>query len=189
MARLEDVFLYTVDDLARHVQTSGERRQAAVQQAEAIVNAGVDSFAQWLEQRATVPLIQALQRQTEDWRQTELTKARRALAKGADVDAVMETLSAALTRKMLHGALSELHGSAGPAHAQWMDSVQTLVPAARSGAGLRPRGQPLVRRHRVASGVRPGAGLGVLAVVGLAAVAEAAAGTAGRAARAAGCRP
>ncbi|RZL36413.1 MAG: glutamyl-tRNA reductase [Rubrivivax sp.] len=126
VARLDGVFLYTVDDLARHVQTSGERRQAAVAQAEAIVSAGVDSFAQWLEQRASVPLIQALQRQTEDWRQTELAKARRALAKGQDVDAVMETLSAALTRKMLHGALSELHGSAGPAHAQWMDSVQRL---------------------------------------------------------------
>jgi len=126
VARLDDVFLYTVDDLARHVQTSGERRQAAVQQAEAIVSAGVASFAQWLEQRATVPLIQALQRQTEDWRQAELVKARRALARGQDVDAVMETLSAALTRKMLHGALSELHGSAGPAHAQWMDSVEKL---------------------------------------------------------------
>ena len=126
VARLDDVYLYTVDDLARQVRTSGERRQAAVQQAEAIVSAGVDSFAQWLEQRASVPLIQALQRQTEDWRQLELAKARRALAKGTDVDAVMETLSAALTRKMLHGALSELHGSAGAAHQQWTESVQRL---------------------------------------------------------------
>ena len=126
VARLDDVFLYTVDDLARHVQTSGERRQAAVAQAEAIVSAGVSSFAQWLEQRASVPLIQALQRQTEDWRQAELAKARRSLAKGQDVEAVMETLSAALTRKMLHGPLSELHGSAGEAHQQWMDSLQRL---------------------------------------------------------------
>ncbi|WP_422016117.1 glutamyl-tRNA reductase [Roseateles sp.] len=126
VARLDDVFLYTVDDLARHVQTNGERRQAAVEQAEAIVSAGVNSFAQWLEQRASVPLIQALQRQTEDWRQAELAKARRALARGQDVEAVMETLSAALTRKMLHGALSELHGSAGEAHQQWMASLQRL---------------------------------------------------------------
>jgi len=126
VAQLDDVYLYTVDDLARHVQTSGERRQAAVARAEAIVSAGVDSFAQWLEQRASVPLIQALQRQTEDWRQAELAKARRALARGQDVEAVMETLSAALTRKLLHGALSELHGSAGEAHRHWMQSVQRL---------------------------------------------------------------
>jgi glutamyl-tRNA reductase len=126
VAALDDVYLYTVDDLAQLVRGNGERRQAAVQQAEAIVSAGVTSFSQWLEQRASVPLIQALQRQTEDWRQAELAKARRALARGQDVDAVMEALSGALTRKMLHGALSELHGSAGEAHRHWMDSVQRL---------------------------------------------------------------
>jgi len=126
VARLDDVFLYNVDDLARHVQTSGERRQAAVVQAEAIVSAGVDSFTQWLQKRDSVPLIQALQRQTEDWRQAELTKARRALARGQDVEAVMESLSTALTRKMLHGPLSELHGSAGEAHQQWAQSLQRL---------------------------------------------------------------
>ena len=126
VARLDDVYLYTVDDLARHVQTSGERRQAAVLQAEQIVAAGVQSFSQWLEQRAAVPMIQALQRQADDWRQEALLKARRALARGEDVDAVMEALSCALTRKMLHGALSELHSSAGDAQQQWMHSVQRL---------------------------------------------------------------
>jgi glutamyl-tRNA reductase len=126
VARLNDVYLYTVDDLAHHVQANGARREAAVQQAEQIVAAGVHSFSHWLEQRSTVPLIQALQRQTDDWRQAELAKARRALARGQDVDAVMEALSCALTRKMLHGALSELHDSAGAAHQQWMDSVQRI---------------------------------------------------------------
>jgi glutamyl-tRNA reductase len=126
VSRLDDVYLYTVDDLSRRVQVNGQLRQAAVARAEAIVSAGVDSFAQWMEQRASVPLIQALQRRTEDWRQVELTKARKALARGQDIDAVMEGLSAALTRKMLHGALSELHGSAGEAHQQWMQSLQRL---------------------------------------------------------------
>ena len=126
VARLDDVYLYTVDDLARQVQANGERRQAAVAQAEAIVSAGVDGFAQWLDQRASVPLIQALHRQTEDWRQAELAKARRALARGQPVDEVMDALATALTRKLMHGALSELHGSAGAAHRQWVDSVQRL---------------------------------------------------------------
>jgi glutamyl-tRNA reductase len=59
---LGDVYLYTVDDLSALVQTAGEKRQAAVQQAEAIIDAGVQSFAHWLDQRAAVPLIQALNR-------------------------------------------------------------------------------------------------------------------------------
>lgn len=57
VAALSDVYLYTVDDLAAVVQAGGEKRQAAVAQAEAIIDAGVQSFTHWLDQRATVPLI------------------------------------------------------------------------------------------------------------------------------------
>ena len=62
VAQVDDVYIYTVDDLSALVQTAGERRQAAVQQAEVIIDAGVQSFAHWLDQRAAVPLIQALNR-------------------------------------------------------------------------------------------------------------------------------
>ena len=44
VSSLGDVYLYTVDDLSALVQTAGEKRQAAVQQAEAIIDAGVQSF-------------------------------------------------------------------------------------------------------------------------------------------------
>jgi glutamyl-tRNA reductase len=109
--RLSDVYLYTVDDLSALVQTAGEKRQAAVQQAEAIIETGVQSFAHWLDQRATVPLIQALHAQADDWRSAEIARARKLLAKGESVDAVLEALSRGLTQKMLHGALAELHAA------------------------------------------------------------------------------
>ena len=80
VTRLSDVYLYTVDDLSQLVQTAGEKRQAAVEQAEAIIDAGVLSFAHWLDQRAAVPLIQALNRQAEDWGHIELARARKLLA-------------------------------------------------------------------------------------------------------------
>jgi glutamyl-tRNA reductase len=38
-----------------------------------------------------------------------LARARKALAKGDNVDAVLEALSRGLTQKMLHGAMAELH--------------------------------------------------------------------------------
>ena len=126
VARLSDVYLYTVDDLAQHVQTAGARRVAAVAQAELIIAAGVHSFGHWLDHRASVPLIQALHRQTNGWREDELAKARRAIAKGQDVDSVLESLSTALTRKMLHRALSELHSSAGDSHRQCAEALQRL---------------------------------------------------------------
>ena len=116
---LGDVYLYTVDDLAQVVQTGQANRQAAVAQAEAIIDAGVQSFMHWIDQRdpagGVVPLIQQLNAQADEWRALELARARKRLAKGDDVDAVLEALSRGLTQKMLHGAMAELHG-ADPAH-------------------------------------------------------------------------
>jgi glutamyl-tRNA reductase len=109
VSQLPDVYLYTVDDLSELVQTAGERRKAAVQQAEVIIDAGVLSFSHWMDQRAAVPLIQALHQQADLWRDVEMQRARKMLARGEPIDAVMEALSHGLTQKMLHGTLAELH--------------------------------------------------------------------------------
>ncbi len=121
---LEDVYLYTVDDLAHVVQTGHANRQAAVAQAEAIIDAGVQSFVHWMDQRHAVPLIQQLNAQADEWRTAELARARKLLAKGEDVDAVLEALSRGLTQKMLHGALAELHTGDNAAREQ---TAQTLA--------------------------------------------------------------
>ena len=108
---LEDVYLYTVDDLASVVQTAQANRQAAVAQAEAIVDAGVQSFLHWVDQRNSVPLIQQLNAQADAWRAAELVRAKKLLAKGESVDDVLEALAKGITQKMLHGAMAELRGA------------------------------------------------------------------------------
>ncbi len=126
VARLSDVYLYTVDDLSALVQSAGEKRQAAVAQAEAIIESGVQNFVHWLEQRATVPLIQALQSQADAWRQAEIQRARKLLARGADVDEVLDALSRGITQKMLHGALAELHNADPGQRSHMADTVSRL---------------------------------------------------------------
>ncbi len=126
VASLPDVYLYTVDDLSALVQTAGEKRLAAVEQAEAIIDAGVVSFAHWLDQRAGVPLIQALNRQADDWGATELGRARKLLARGEPVEQVLEALARGLTHKMLHGTLVELHAAEGEERARLADTVSRL---------------------------------------------------------------
>lgn len=121
---LEDVYLYTVDDLAGVVQTAQASRQAAVAQAEAIVDAGVQSFMHWVDQRSSVPLIQQLNAQADEWRAAELTRARKLLAKGDDVDAVLEALAKGLTQKMLHGAMAELRTSDATARERASNAIQ-----------------------------------------------------------------
>ncbi|MCK6426321.1 MAG: glutamyl-tRNA reductase [Burkholderiaceae bacterium] len=126
VGQLDDVYLYTVDDLSAIVQTAGERRQAAVAQAEAIIESGVQNFVHWLDQRATVPLIQALNTQADAWRSAEIARARKLLAKGGSVDDVLEALSRGLTQKMLHGALAELHNADPNQRAHTADVVSRL---------------------------------------------------------------
>jgi glutamyl-tRNA reductase len=121
---LSDVYLYTVDDLAAVVQTGQANRQAAVAQAEVIIDAGVQSFMHWVDQRSSVPLIQQLNAQTQEWRAAELARARKLLAKGEDVDAVLEALSRGLTQKMLHGALAELHAGDAAARERASTAIQ-----------------------------------------------------------------
>ena len=130
---LGDVYLYTVDDLASVVQTAQANRQAAVAQAEAIIDAGVQSFMHWMELRSptaadggVVPLIQQLNAQTDEWRALEIARAKKLLAKGEDVDAVLEALSRGLTQKMLHGTLAELRAGDADMRAQTAQTVSRL---------------------------------------------------------------
>jgi glutamyl-tRNA reductase len=118
VGRLNDVFLYTVDDLGKVVQAGLENRQAAVTQAEAIIETRVQSFMHWMDDRAVVPVIQSLQENGEAMRQFELERARKMLAKGEDIEAVLEALSKGLTAKFMHGPQQALHRAQGDERAQ-----------------------------------------------------------------------
>ena len=107
---LDDVFLYTVDDLAGIVSSNLDARRAALEQAEAIIDTQVGRFMQWLQLREGVPLIRALRDQADAARRQELERALKALERGEDPARVIEALSQALTNKLMHGptqALSE----------------------------------------------------------------------------------
>jgi len=111
VGRLNDVFLYTVDDLGAAVQVGMENRQLAVAQAEAIIETRVQAYMHWLSSRSMVPLIQDLQESGEQMRRAELERAKKLLAKGEDIDAVLEALSKGLTAKFLHGPQQALHSA------------------------------------------------------------------------------
>lgn len=113
VADLNDVFLYTVDDIAEVVKEGLDARQSAVKEAEVIIDSGVSDFVHWMESREVVPTIRALRDHAEHSRRQEVEKAMRLLAKGESPEKVLEAMSSGLTNKFLHApthALNQVHG-------------------------------------------------------------------------------
>jgi glutamyl-tRNA reductase len=121
---LEDVFLYTVDDLGGIVREGNALRQAAVAQAEAIIETRVQNFMQWIDARSVVPVIRGLHAQADQVRRLELERAQKMLARGDDPAGVLEALSQSLTNKFLHGPTHALNHASG--HER--ESLVTLLP-------------------------------------------------------------
>jgi glutamyl-tRNA reductase len=131
VGRLDDVFLYTVDDLGAAVQSGIENRQAAVAQAEAIIETRVQSFMHWVESRNMVPLIQELHEAGEFMRLAELERARKLLARGEDIDTVLDALSKGLTAKFLHGPQQALNHAQGDERARLANLLPQLFRTKR----------------------------------------------------------
>ena len=126
VAQLDDVFLYTVDDLAQVVTDGMANRQEAAVDAEVIVTARVENFMQWMKKRDAVPTIKALRDQAEATRQMELEKAIKLIQKGESAEKVLEALSNALTNKFLHAPSHALNRAHGDEHAKLEDVIKQL---------------------------------------------------------------
>ncbi|HFC8535898.1 TPA: glutamyl-tRNA reductase [Neisseria bacilliformis] len=113
IAELDDVYLYTVDDMAGVVQSGREARQKAAAEAEVMVEQKVAEFLEWQKSRENVPLIRALRDEGERARRHVLENAMKQLAKGASPEEVLERLSVQLTNKLLHSPTHTLSKAGG----------------------------------------------------------------------------
>jgi glutamyl-tRNA reductase len=108
-AELDDVFLYSVDDLSNIVRDNLQIRKEAVAQAEAMIAAQADNFLRWLEGRTVVPTITALHGHHDRLRALELERVRKLLAGGTPPEQALELLARGLTNKFLHAPTQALN--------------------------------------------------------------------------------
>lgn len=80
----------------------------------------------WLCRSCIVPLIQQLNTQADKWCAAEMARARRLLARGESVDAVLEVMSRGLTQKMMHGAMAELHAGDAASREQTIQTISRM---------------------------------------------------------------
>jgi glutamyl-tRNA reductase len=117
-AALDDVFLYSIDDLAEIVKGNLSVRREAVAQAEQMIAEQTAHFLRWLQGRSVVPTIAALSTHHDALRTAELERARRLLASGASPDDALEALARGLTGKLLHPSLAALNAAGGAERAE-----------------------------------------------------------------------
>ncbi len=125
-AELDDVYLYTVDDLGGVVQEGMDARKSAVAQAEAIIDTRVQGFMHWLDARNSVPVVKRLREQADALRDEEMQRALKALGQGRSAPEVIEALSRALTNKLMHAPTAALSQAAPGERAQTAQLIQTL---------------------------------------------------------------
>lgn len=102
IASMEDVYLYSIDDLRAVVTENLKLRSEAARQAESLVEMQAREFAQWLESRDAGATIQEIRARARASRDDVLDKARRKLASGDSVEDVLAFVADTLSNKILH---------------------------------------------------------------------------------------
>jgi len=99
---LEDVYLYTVDDLQEVIQGNLRARQSAADVAQVIIDQEADSWSRQQRSLAVVDTIRAFRDSVEKIRAEEVGKALQSLQRGQESESVIETLARNLTNKLMH---------------------------------------------------------------------------------------
>jgi glutamyl-tRNA reductase len=126
IGKMEDVYLYTVDDLRAVIEENMKLREASAQQAEVLVREHAQEFGKWLEGRDAAGTIARLRAQARGHRDEVLEKARRRLAAGESPDEVLNFLADTLSNKLMHGPSQALRQAGAVEQALLLNAVRKL---------------------------------------------------------------
>ncbi|MCF6255611.1 MAG: glutamyl-tRNA reductase [Gammaproteobacteria bacterium] len=123
---LNDVYLYTVDDLQDIIQEGLRSRQEAAQQAEEIIDTEVSHFMHWLRSLDAVSTIRAMREDAQSQRDIELERAMRLLQSGKDAEQVITEMANRLTNKLIHTPSVQLKKAGYDARKEIFDTAREL---------------------------------------------------------------
>ncbi len=126
VGELEDVYLYTVDDLQEIIQEGLKSRQEAAQQAEEIIDVQVTHFMGWLRSLSSVSIIREFRESAMTIQQNELEKATAKLQNGNDAEQVLKQLAHSLTNKLIHAPTSQIRQATHDGNQELLSAACTL---------------------------------------------------------------
>jgi glutamyl-tRNA reductase len=122
VADLEDVYLFSIDDLQQLVDENRQQREVAAGDAKVVISEEVARFLQEARAKEAGPAIRALRQQADAIRQQTLEQAQRMVSAGKSTDEAMEFLANTLTNRLLHAPTQALRQAA--------ESAETVVAEA-----------------------------------------------------------
>lgn len=99
---LDDVYLYTIDDLTEIIDENRRSRASEVVKADVIIDEGVEKYLHRLRSLDAVATLTTYRRNAENIRNSELDKALKQLEKGESADRVLSQMARNLTSKLIH---------------------------------------------------------------------------------------
>jgi glutamyl-tRNA reductase len=121
-ADLEDVYLFSIDDLQQLIDENRQQREVAAGDAKVVISEEVARFLQDARAKEAGPAIRALRQQADAIRQQTLEQAQRMVSAGKSTDEAMEFLANTLTNRLLHAPTQALRQAA--------ESAETVVAEA-----------------------------------------------------------
>jgi len=131
VAELEDIYLFSVDDLQQLVDEHRQSREVAAGGARLLISEEVARFLAESRAKDAGPAIRALRQQADAIRLQTLEQARRLAAAGKSSDEVMEFLANTLTNRLLHGPTQALRQASESADAGLAEAMTRLLTEER----------------------------------------------------------
>ncbi len=127
VAKLADVYLYTIDDLQNVIEDNIKSRQQAANEAESIIDHEVQEFSQWLRGQGVVDTVRAYRNKAEIHRDEVLDKAQKMLEQGKSTEEVVQFIAHTLTNKLTHGPTEAMHMAGKQGKNELIDAARILL--------------------------------------------------------------
>jgi glutamyl-tRNA reductase len=129
---LDDVYLYSVDDLKDIVQENMQNRKNAAKQAEKIIDTQAQEFMGWLNSLDAVSTIRALRNQAEQIQQEVIQNGLSKLRNGADPETILQETARNLTNKLIHSPSSQLRNASAESREDLLQAAEELYNLSNS---------------------------------------------------------
>lgn len=140
VARLNDVYLYTVDDLRQVVEENIKSREGAALEAERLIESGASDFMSQLRALDAVSTLKQFRNRAETLRDHEVERALKALRNGGDPETLLRSLGRGLTNKLLHEPSVQVRKATAEGRAEvteWLRELHQISSADAAGS-LKP---------------------------------------------------